>query len=291
MSEDDYPTVMTQANGKKVPIVQAYAFTKYLGYLELVFDVEGNLIHFEGSPILLDASVPQDPEALQLLDKYRPGIANLEHEIVGSTLVFLNGSCRKNECNLGNFLTDAFVDWRASNFKSSNRSWTDTPIALMNSGGIRASINHKANPVTKEDVTLVLPFSNRLSIVEVTGKTLISALEHAVHRFTESDKPAEFLQMSGVRVIYDLTQPTGRRVKEVEIRCTSQASCYQKIDESQIYRILMSSFLANGGDGFNIFKGQTVESFDKLELDVVLEYLNKTSPVSPQVENRIRVKR
>lgn len=30
-----YPTIITQASGKKVPVVQAFAFTKYLGELRL----------------------------------------------------------------------------------------------------------------------------------------------------------------------------------------------------------------------------------------------------------------
>lgn len=30
-----YPTVIVQDNGKQVPVVTAYAFTKYLGKLEL----------------------------------------------------------------------------------------------------------------------------------------------------------------------------------------------------------------------------------------------------------------
>lgn len=30
-----YPVVITQANGKKVPVVQAYAYTKYMGVLQL----------------------------------------------------------------------------------------------------------------------------------------------------------------------------------------------------------------------------------------------------------------
>lgn len=30
-----YPLVVNQINGKLVPVVQAYAFTKYLGYLKV----------------------------------------------------------------------------------------------------------------------------------------------------------------------------------------------------------------------------------------------------------------
>ena len=33
--EGPYPTIVTQKSGKKVPVVQAFAYTKYLGYLKL----------------------------------------------------------------------------------------------------------------------------------------------------------------------------------------------------------------------------------------------------------------
>lgn len=35
LPEGPYPTVVTRADGKKVPVVQAYAYTKYLGYMKL----------------------------------------------------------------------------------------------------------------------------------------------------------------------------------------------------------------------------------------------------------------
>jgi hypothetical protein len=34
----EYPTLVEQTSGKIVPVVQAYAYTKYLGYLALTFD-------------------------------------------------------------------------------------------------------------------------------------------------------------------------------------------------------------------------------------------------------------
>lgn len=35
ISAGPYPTLIEQSNGKLVPVVQAYAYTKYLGKLEL----------------------------------------------------------------------------------------------------------------------------------------------------------------------------------------------------------------------------------------------------------------
>ncbi len=55
-----YPTmVKNEATGKTVPVVQAYAYTKYLGVLKLQFDGEGELRSVGGSPLLLDSSVEQ----------------------------------------------------------------------------------------------------------------------------------------------------------------------------------------------------------------------------------------
>ena len=55
-----YPTVVVQPKtGRKVPVVQAYAFTKYLGYLELEFDDQGEVVSMSGDPILLDSKWPQ----------------------------------------------------------------------------------------------------------------------------------------------------------------------------------------------------------------------------------------
>lgn len=54
-----YPTTVVQNSGKKVPVVQAYAYTKYLGYIELNIDDEGNVISYKGSPILLNSSYDQ----------------------------------------------------------------------------------------------------------------------------------------------------------------------------------------------------------------------------------------
>lgn len=54
-----YPTIITQDSGKQVPVVQAYKHTKYLGYLELDFDDSGNLLSWNGQPILLSGDLPQ----------------------------------------------------------------------------------------------------------------------------------------------------------------------------------------------------------------------------------------
>lgn len=57
--EGFYPTQMTQKSGRKVYVVQAYAYTKYLGNFSVSFDANGEVTKIEGNPILVDASVKQ----------------------------------------------------------------------------------------------------------------------------------------------------------------------------------------------------------------------------------------
>lgn len=55
--------MVTSEEGRKVPVVQAYAFGKYLGYLKVSFDDAGNVVKSTGNPILLDSRIKQGNEA------------------------------------------------------------------------------------------------------------------------------------------------------------------------------------------------------------------------------------
>ena len=281
--------MVTQTSGKKVPVVQAYAYTKYLGYLHLEFSADGDLIEITGSPILLDSKIPRDVDVLALLDVYRPKILELENEIVGSTKVMLDGICRRHECNMGNLIADAFVDWHAMNHHSSE-FWTDASISLVQSGSIRASISQKANGgnISKEDASTVMPFGNKMEIVEVTGKELMDALEHSVHRFEDLEPRGEFMQYSGVQVVYDINRPSGSRVIDAKVLC-AQCSVpeLENIEMTKKYKIVMQDFLAGGGDGYNMFAGKSILKTEDYDLDVFAQYLKKKSPIYTAVEWRI----
>jgi len=55
-----------------------------------------------------------DPKVLDEVRILREVIENKTKQVIGSTSVFLEGEneyCRFRECNLGNFITDSFVDY------------------------------------------------------------------------------------------------------------------------------------------------------------------------------------
>ena len=281
--------MITQASGKRVPVVQAFWFTKYLGYIQIEFDKDGELVKIDGAPILLDGSVPQDPDVLQLLEKYRPGMLDYESE-VGSTKVLLDGSCRRNECNMGNLITDAMIDWYSS-ISARSEALSDSPIAsLIVGGGIRASINLESNNgiITKGDAATVLPFGSTMEVMEVSGKTLLDALEHSVHRYTDGEKHGEFLQLSGMKVVYDMNRPSYNRVIDTKVLHSDCVyyDCFN-INATKLYKIVTQEFLTNGGDGFEMFKDKPTMKTDVIDLDIFIQYLKKMSPVNPRIEGRI----
>lgn len=141
-------------------------------------DETGALTSFVGQPILLNASVPRDPEFLTLLEKYRPSVAAYQKHVVGISRAFLNGTCKFSECNLGNLLTDSMVHAYVKRYKG--QYWSDAAIAFLNSGGIRAS--GSSGNVTMSDLMTIMPFDDDILSVSLSGREILQVLEQAVHR-------------------------------------------------------------------------------------------------------------
>jgi len=61
------------------------------------------------------------------------------------------------------------------------------------------------------------------------------------------------LSISGLKVEYDLSQPNGKRVTKALARCGAcRVPIYEPVAENKTYNIIMSTFLAKGGDGFTV---------------------------------------
>lgn len=107
-----YPIVITPKTNtdRKVLIVQASAFTKYVGDLTVYFNAQGHVKYYDGSPIFLGHEVLKDPEIERELIPWREAVNRLGNRLIGNSNVnLLNEGCRHGECLLGSFATDSFV--------------------------------------------------------------------------------------------------------------------------------------------------------------------------------------
>ncbi|XP_069168282.1 snake venom 5'-nucleotidase-like [Procambarus clarkii] len=291
----EYPTIVTQGSGKRVPVVQAYAFGKYLGKLVLTFNHKGDVIAWRGNPILLDNTIEQDQEILEAMVQYKERINLTMSENVGKSYVFLDGnrlSCRMRECNMGNLQTDAIIHINTK-FPDDKR-WAKTSLAVQNGGGIRASIDERASNgvITMEDILTVAPFQNTIDIVELKGKHVMEMFEHSVSQYDPQalTHPGGFLQVSGFVVVYDVNLPPGSRVVRLQARCQEcRVPEFQDVKDDAIYSVAMPSFLAKGGDGFSVIKNNKINHHltGLLDTDIFLEYIKQMSPLYQGLENRI----
>lgn len=54
-----YPTIVKHTDGRKILVVQASAFTKYLGNITVRYDANGDVVSWSGKPIYLDEKIPR----------------------------------------------------------------------------------------------------------------------------------------------------------------------------------------------------------------------------------------
>jgi 5'-nucleotidase/UDP-sugar diphosphatase len=280
-AEGPYPVVVDSPSGDPVLIVSDFTWGKYLGRLDVTFDENGVPVAWEGNPITLDASVPEDPEVLAEALALNEPLEGLRNQNIGSAAVDLNGeraSCRFEECNLGNLIADAIL-WKTAA--------EGTQIAFQNGGGIRASI--PAGDVSLGDVLEVLPFGNTIATFELTGADVWVALENGVSRAEnpENEGTGRFAQVAGVRYMWNPNQPVGSRVVSVEVQ--NPDGTYSPIDPNTIYGVAANDFNRGGGDDYAVFAENAIDPYDygPVLADALAEYITAHSPVAPAVEGRI----
>ncbi|QYK42625.1 MAG: 5'-nucleotidase C-terminal domain-containing protein [Paracoccaceae bacterium] len=270
-----YPTWVDAESGGIVPVVQAGAYSVYVGHLELTFDDAGELVFAGGDTIVLDASVPQD-EAIEARIKELAGpIEELKARVVAEASDVLDGergTCRQQECAMGNIIAEAMLD---------RVKEQGVQIAIQNGGGIRASID--AGPVTMGEVLTVLPFQNTLSTFQVSGETIVKALENGVS--TLEDGGGRFPQVAGLKYTFDPAAEKGARVSDVMV---NEGGTWGPIDPAKVYGVVSNDYVRKGGDGYRMFiDAANAYDYGPDLADVTAEYMAKSGPVSPALDGRI----
>ncbi|HEX2905688.1 MAG TPA: 5'-nucleotidase C-terminal domain-containing protein [Phototrophicaceae bacterium] len=282
---DKYPVKLESASGQPVYYVQAGEKNIYLGRLDVQFDAEGVVTSAAGDTILLSRYITPDTEMSDLLAELSAPIEELKNTSIDATTeVLLVGDravCRVEECNLGNLMADGM------------RAETGAQIAIMNSGGIRASI--EPGDITLGDVLTVQPFGNLISTFEAKGADVIAALENGVSTLVVEDGKVKrdgaagrFPQVSGIRYVIDPTKEAGSRIVSVEV--LGENGEYAPIDPEAIYSLVTINFVRTGGDGYSVFAENAINPYDfgKVDYESLVSYLKANSPITAaDVEGRI----
>jgi len=264
-----YPTMVGDT-----AIVQAYAFGKFLGELNVTFDDAGVITQAVGAPLIMDGNVSEDESTVARIAEAAMPLDEIRNRVVARTDQPIGGDravCRAEECSMGNLIADAMLERVRDQ---------GIEIAVQNSGGIRASID--AGEVTMGEVLTVLPFQNTLSTFRVSGETIVAALENGVSQVEEG--AGRFLQVSGLSYAFDVSQPAGARVSDVTVGGAA-------IELDRMYGVVSNNYVRNGGDGFAMFRdAEDAYDFGPDLADVTAEYLVENAPYQPFTDGRISVK-
>lgn len=189
-----------------------------------------------------------------------------------------NGN-RDSETNNGDLITDAMV-WKILQDKESLTVDADHVVAVTNGGGIRKAIN--PGDVTKKNINEVLPFSNTVVTIYITGAELLEALEAST--YCTPDAIGGFPQVSGINytistaVAYDAnaeTYPASTYYGPKSInRVTINSINGKEFKADDTYAVITNDFCGGGGDTYYAFAAATAKFDTGIPLDeVVMEYI------------------
>ncbi len=302
----DYLYKRLKTGGRVTIIVHAGAGGTKVG--TLCFTYTGKIEKLKWQIVMLDDTIPNDPKIDQFLEPFKKEYEKKLSEPVGVSLVDLDAKkeiIRKQESNLGNLIADSWLDW----FKNKGNR---VDCAMMNAGGIRGDRIYPAGAISLKTLLEIHPFGNTVYMVTLTGKQLLQALEISastikvpVDGCSPNNRPHDgaFLQVSGLRMQIDVSKKPfcaeyngreitkllarGKRVIRAEI---FRNGTWKPVQKEKVYRVLVNSWLASGGDGYYVFnKAQSKKDTTFRIVDLLAFYVKKHSPIKPVTEGRITI--
>ena len=310
VSDEAFPLWSEGAGEFSPSFAHVGAGGRYVGLLRLEW-ADSKLTAVRGELLPLDANHGVKPdEEFDLWQSEMIGTDNIggqDHD--GMPKISIEGrgaftnvcgqACRTGECLLGNLATDAMhacVDHGPCS-KHVQSSKAAATIALLESGTLRSCVSP-----ARDDFSGILPWPNKLVLLYMKGATVRKMLQHGVKSTIDSQGGA-FLQSSGLEYRYEngtvreiwlspqkMNHP--RKGEKGHVRfildeMNAKDSCKVStsvsrtaFSDSVTYLVVVSDWLASGGDGFGELVSSAEVAATNVSLrDVILEHATSTPQV------------
>lgn len=204
-------------------------------------------------------SIPENAALDSLINPYK----RIYKQKMFDTLAYNSKDLTREgrEGTLGNWVADALV-WHADSILNLN-----IDFSLVNSGGLRIRKLEKG-PVLRKNIYELMPFDNTLVVVEVDSATMDSISSFAAHGWPISRRYHIQLNAENDRLTWSI----------------------QKKSSGKNFRVILSSFLASGGDKMNFLIPQKQEQTNVLLRDALILYAQHQKNLTAKVEGRISKK-
>lgn len=245
---------------KKINAFSCY-FVILLTFIGLVSCKSKSYSNYEvkGSKINVNENYNSDSSIEQFVAPYRAYINKDLDSVLAYCPETLDKSKGKWETNIGLFMANVTYALANPIFEK-KREHKSIDVCLLNNGGIR-SIIPKGN-VTSRTAYNVMPFENSVIVIGLSGLKIRELASYVI-----SEKKPHPLHGLKIYVNNKL------EITKLEIN-------NNPIDDTKIYYVATSDYLANGGDNMSFFK----ESQEKYDLDyklrnLLIDYFKKVDTI------------
>lgn len=285
-SRGPYPTEARNRDGHKVLIVSAYEWGRWLGRLDVEFDAAGHVLGGVDRSLFVDArKVPENPALATKLAAYKAPVDAYTTVVIGSNRMAPSHATppgpRAAETPLGDLLSDLM--------EAAAQASDGAVAAFSNGGGLRADL--PAGEVTYGHALTVLPFGNRMVVIDLSGRELLEVLERSVGPLYGD---GGFLQLSrSLRLRYCAAAQGCENPLLPGGRITALRIAGQPLDLERTYRIATNDYLAGGGNGYTALgqpckrPGGYCRDTGIVLLDLLVARLKTGEPLTTVVDGRI----
>ncbi len=300
-----YPTVVKDAAGNRVCVVQAWQYAAIVGELNLSFNDDGTVASCDGTPHLpladsfrrknaegkrvelegdaraavmasIEAKaelsvVAEDEKAAAVLVRFSDQVDQMKREVIGEVterlcLERIPGQGKSALCDKSETATQGSDIANLVAHAFRDMSRT-SDIAIQNGGGVRVDV--AAGPYTIGDAYKLLPFANTLVELEMTGAEIHAVLEDALdYALSEDGSTGAYPYAAGLRWDINASAQKGSRFSNVEFRGQSD-SAWTALDKARSYKVVTNDYISGGRDGYLTFKDVVK---DGRAVDTFLDY-------------------
>ena len=271
---DTHERVREPIKGKYAKVTEPGAFGSFVGKLNLYFK-NGEIVDEEYELIEVDPKkYPANPKIAKLVDKAKEPYKEHLETVIGYTETPLYRYLTV-ENPMDNMITDA-ARWKTgADISISNGFRFGNPIVPKNG---------KPAPITRANLWNLLPVNEKVKTGKATGKQIKDWLESEMHNAFAQTPTERFggwmVRFSGMEVDFNSQNQKGERIKSVTVNG-------EKIQDDEYYTI--SACVRPGDPIDNLCRMPNVKNVEVQDYtihEVVEEYLQKHSPVSPTLDGR-----
>lgn len=233
---------VSNAAGDSVLVVQTGSKGRWLGQVDIDLSENGSA---SSKLYKLTASKNKPDEAIEaIISPYRQKADSVGAVKIGRAAI----DFPQDSQQLLNLLSD-FVATRGEEISGAN-----IDIAIMNKEGIRNGLSKGS--ITKGDIMTMLPFDNKIVVLELKGKDLLENIEIMCSQNGQGVS-------SGVYISY------GADLKPISATIDGKP-----VEPDRIYRVATISYLANGGDYMKpLTRGHILAQSDSVIFNDIIDSL------------------